>query len=578
MFGLEDRILHEDMHTSTHHRIRSIDFGLDESEDLSEFFDAFETEPLMDTSTEQQDSMKSNRLLVSACVEIFQQRDKKYETLYTFAMENSVVFRTYSEFTRYFQLKDKRSFSDYTKNTRLSTIERQRRFMNSYIDALLQNRTRKKIADLDSFLQSSSNLEVNFLNKKSFPNSLMNANLKLYTLIARARSEYHWVEEWAVLTSHHLSFFHPDQRKAQYSIPLLEIKDVRKAEDYEAPCFPNFYFLIVETLGRTTYLIMKSENLVEKWMEFVNIGIQYNLNNNVSNRFLHDTSEEYLHKSSMWKCKNRRILNCRKFVFDPLERNVAATKSPCEQIEEILEKIPKMKDDSDEEMMRFLDSVSNLKQVDVSTLDEEDRTVFCLNLYHVMIMHAMIVLSPPSSSFKFSSFFNTVAYQCSDDIFSIAELEHCIIRNNMNAPSHFISKFFIPKSTYSFPLKKIDYRLNFAMNCGSKSLPQHIIIFKRSTLNEQLDFAMRFFLEETIEVRVKKSLELVLEIPKLCDWYMEDFGCKKTTDLVQVLRPFLREDLQQILDETGQLGSRELLIRFSPFSYVCQELALHYEA
>jgi hypothetical protein len=72
----------------------------------------------------------------------------------------------------------------------------------------------------------------------------------------------------------------------------------------------------------------------------------------------------------------------------------------------------------------------------------------------------------PSQAF---SFFNTIAYQVCGDVFTLAELEHNIIRAPSGRPRSFLSKLVLPKSTFAFALGTADRRVNFAISCGSSS-------------------------------------------------------------------------------------------------------------
>ena len=55
--------------------------------------------------------------------------------------------------------------------------------------------------------------------------------------------------------------------------------------------------------------------------------------------------------------------------------------------------------------------------------------------FTLQVNHAYLVLGPPSSSRAWLSYFNTIAYEAGGDIFSLSELEHCIIRANRWQPN-----------------------------------------------------------------------------------------------------------------------------------------------
>jgi len=78
----------------------------------------------------------------------------------------------------------------------------------------------------------------------------------------------------------------------------------------------------------------------------------------------------------------------------------------------------------------FMDGVSLLQCIDLSLVDHSSPEATCLflNLYHCLLIHAYLVVGLPNSLFKWSNFFRFCSYEAFGDIFSLAELEHCILR------------------------------------------------------------------------------------------------------------------------------------------------------
>ena len=187
---------------------------------------------------------------------------------------------------------------------------------------------------------------------------------------------------------------------------------------------------------------------------------------------------------------------------------------------------------------------------------------FFINLYHVMILHAFYILGPPSTSVvRWANYFNLASYQCCDDIFSIAELEHCIIRNS--PPSH-ISKFALPKSKYPFALNQSDFRLNFALNCGSQSNPACILLYNCEKLNEQLDMATKMYLEMSVKISLDDKRCQVL-LPRVVNWFSDDFG-----DILATLKPYFKDEDKDILSKCDG----NVKIKFHQYSFRCHQLIL----
>lgn len=268
-------------------------------------------------------------------------------------------------------------------------------------------------------------------------------------------------------------------------------------------------------------------------------------------------AEEFLHKSTMWRCKHRRLLNCAHFSF---HSRLVAQEDPLELVTRVL----RLALDGDA-TRAFLEAAASLKDTATNHLAEDKKLAFFLNLYHVMISHAFLVLGPPNWGLVWINYFNNVAYQVGDDIFSLTELEHCIIRSKMAAPSQFLSRFAIPKSNYGrTALTKNDFRINFALNCGSLSNPERIIIFNENDLDDQLNSASRLYLQSV--TAIPKNRDLIVQLPRICQWYRDDFG-DSDDELLRTIREFLPDSVRPATKTT----SGELLVRFLPYHFECRQ-------
>jgi hypothetical protein len=186
-----------------------------------------------------------------------------------------------------------------------------------------------------------------------------------------------------------------------------------------------------------------------------------------------------------------------------------------------------------------------------------------------MVMHAYLVLGTPGSGLKWISFFNNLAYEVGDDLFSVSELEHCIIRAEMANPSQFISRFVIPKAHYPTALQKADFRINFALNPGSLSNPPSILVYSPDTIDQQLDLASSMYLAAATVKSSQK--DVVVQLPRICQWFLEDFGSQE--DLLNKIEPYLKSEEKLKLQRARQ-NTQSILIRFADFSFKCRPLSL----
>ncbi|KAK3264854.1 hypothetical protein CYMTET_26428 [Cymbomonas tetramitiformis] len=221
----------------------------------------------------------------------------------------------------------------------------------------------------------------------------------------------------------------------------------------------------------------------------------------------------------------------------------------------------------------FLNGTSRLRSVQLQGLNSSERKAFFVNLYHLMVVHACLLVGPPRSASKFVRFFTTMSYECAGELFSLAELEHNILRASMRPPNGVLTKFLIPHSAYDCGLRLPDHRLNFVLNCGSEAGPSGVPIYAASSigidsLDAQLDAASTCYLQQLVKVSLAKR---TVSVPKMCQLYTADFGGGTEVDMVQCMVAYLKGQKQADLKEL-LLTPNKLNIRYLPYAYQCREL------
>merc|ERR1712003_90196 len=282
----------------------------------------------------------------------------------------------------------------------------------------------------------------------------------------------------------------------------------------------------------------------------------------------------------MYDCPKKKILNCRQFSFQT----------------------PSQMSPNDTDLIEFLNCASSLKDANARPLSHHEKLAFFINLYHVIITHAYIVLGPPKNGFDWLSYYNTIAYQCCDDVFSLTELEHNVIRAKMTYPSQFLSRFVLPKSSdFGFKLESGDFRINFALNSGSLSMPTtDVPVYKPDSMNEQLNATVREFCQQTVIVHQgspeskKRTIgssssstnnsgagggKVSITLPKLCQWFADDFGNHdgSPSSVLKSLEPYLRPDQRQLLQSCWNERKNSFdwkSLKYHSFVFECRFLTL----
>mmetsp|Transcript_21010 Transcript_21010/g.34730 ORF Transcript_21010/g.34730 Transcript_21010/m.34730 type:complete len:1120 (+) Transcript_21010:118-3477(+) len=504
-------------------------------------------------------------------VEVITDEPGKYKKVYAFQVYKStkVVFRTPTEFKSYLGIHGATQYVKSVSSPRLSASEEARRILGyAYSQALTKYTSKAR-----QLATHKSPIDSQFLrreNPRREPGAT-NSKIQKAGFVARALSEFHWREEFVQLLEDHMAFFHPLRAKPSFRIYCSSVIGMKRtADDGEAARFAGYSFLQLETIGRTVYLMFSNSEERDSWADALESAVEANKNENqvgVSLTGIDDPTDQFLHKSSLWDCKQRRVLNCRRFSFGVPSSDL----DPTGLVETALFAVNEAQESPQDasKLVAFLDAVAALKDVDVFTISDQERLAFFLNLFHLMVMHTYLLLGPPTSNFKYVAMSEMVSYQLSDDIFCLAELEHNIIRGGTSYPSQ--SKLIVPKSQYEFSVTSSDFRINFVLTFGAKNQPESVPIYKAPILDVQFEAAAMVALEKVSAE--KQSRKVLLTLPRLLQWYSDDFGAT-TMDLLQAIDRYIDEGCRSILAEEVDGDDKMLTLKYLPVDFECRPVRL----
>jgi len=363
--------------------------------------------------------------------------------------------------------------------------------------------------------------------------------------VARALWDSHWREEACIVHESCIDFYSPLTSKACFSIPFYDIQCVRRVEERSGVNpLSGFPLVAVETAWKCHYLAFSNEEIQTNFFDILNAAIFSNVQD------LHKEEEWKAHmwqevqssadssgETSKWanivsskKFRQRIILNSRRMPFDckSFEYDQTNTKGSddvlCSFVEGLLRKALSFSLkplDNPSDFIKFLDDTSRLRELSLSEVDKDGRGTFCMcvNLYHCLLQHALLLskTGPPTKR-NVGHFMRTHCYEIGGDVFSLAELESCVIRGNM-------SQAYYPKPPYvrapkksrghlAYSLDFVDPRIMFVLNTGNLSHPPEVPVLKPDSLEEQLSVITRLYLNK--HVKIDQSRRTVT-LPKVCD-------------------------------------------------------------
>jgi hypothetical protein len=183
--------------------------------------------------------------------------------------------------------------------------------------------------------------------------------------------------------------------------------------------------------------------------------------------------------------------------------------------EEILEAIEKKEDVSIH--MKTL-SFAKENQLAGQLGTDAQKIAFWVNIYNAYIQ---IILTQDSGKYNDrSAFFKEKQINIAGKMLSFADIEHGIIRGSQHEYFlGYVKRWFVDDFEKKFRVKKRDWRIHFALNCGAKSCPP-VAIYHWERLDEQLNLSSEAYLKKFTSFVAEEQTAYVTS---LFSWFRGDF-------------------------------------------------------
>lgn len=209
------------------------------------------------------------------------------------------------------------------------------------------------------------------------------------------------------------------------------------------------------------------------------------------------------------------------------------------------------------ETLEFMDAASSLRSLNLRAaqqdLAHEAQMALFLNLYHVVLAHAMIAHGFPRSKSQWSNFLTRMCYSVGlDDTgreqasLSLAEIEHVLLRRRMpqaDLPYLSLSSLLSDQERSSsaqqrrrclegLGISHPDFRLTFALATNQQVRDRErggdqdglVAVYEPEHVHDQLNAVARSVLQGAVSVEKRKDGSAVIILPRICEWYRLDFG------------------------------------------------------
>ena len=229
------------------------------------------------------------------------------------------------------------------------------------------------------------------------------------------------------------------------------------------------------------------------------------------------------------------------------------------------------------EFKMYCDIATAIQSLNLDSLDFSEKTSFFLNLYNLLVIHAFVVIGPPTTAAQRLHFYNHTCLNIGGEVFSLSEIKHGMLRANKlphNALRPVLDRKLsghAVKLRHAMEMRLFDSRVHFALVDGSLSCPA-LRVYSAATLDDELTGATTAFLLREVEVREEaeddsRSMRTVL-LPAVFNMYDGDFG-STNEEVIRWICSFLppgdrtRATLSALVDE----GSSAYTVRYKTFNW-----------
>jgi hypothetical protein len=314
------------------------------------------------------------------------------------------------------------------------------------------------------------------------------AAITMGSLVCVRSGQTIWSEEYMCLTTNSLIFVKPASTllgaNNRLVILLVDIRSVKILDSKYWPFYlDKCYILVVSTLTRVYHVLVRGVDLLNAWVSAISSALdayrppdadelQVGSSDDAQQKWVNFQNLELFTLPMDWKLGDRVILNGRLYngrhCFEqPLDHaysddlkasNTDLVRSsevaldhtthifPLVLVERSLDLVFSLSEHFDRgdlsgdrltfpplveaQWIEFLTNIAYLPCINLANYSFSDSELTCLfiNLYHIMVLHSFLVAGVPSTLLKWPSFFNSCSYEAFGDIFSLSELEHCIIK------------------------------------------------------------------------------------------------------------------------------------------------------
>ncbi|KAK8930619.1 hypothetical protein KSP39_PZI016612 [Platanthera zijinensis] len=203
-----------------------------------------------------------------------------------------------------------------------------------------------------------------------------------------------------------------------------------------------------------------------------------------------------------------------------------------------------------EEFKRYLRLIEGLQRGDLEDLSREEKLAFFINLYNMMVIHAIWSCGYPVGSLDRRKFLGDFKYVIGGSPYSLSAIQNGVLRGNQRPPYNLTKPFGSKDKRSKVTLSYAEPLIHFALVSGTRSGPA-LRCYSPGDIDKELVDAARTFLRNggvVLDAEAK-----VVSASRILRWYSVDFGKNEDEVLkhtANYLEPTKSEELLELLAGT----------------------------
>ncbi|GJN00263.1 hypothetical protein PR202_ga17681 [Eleusine coracana subsp. coracana] len=214
-----------------------------------------------------------------------------------------------------------------------------------------------------------------------------------------------------------------------------------------------------------------------------------------------------------------------------------------------------------EEFKRYIRTIEELQRVETDELSREEKLAFFINLYNMMVIHALVTCGHPAGPLDRRKFFGDFKYVIDGCAYSLSAIQNGILRGNQRPPYNLAKPFGQKDQRSKVALPYPEPLVHFALVCGTKSGPA-LRYYSPGNIDKELMEAARGFLRNGGLIVNPEAK--VASVSKILRWYSADFG-KNEMEVLKHASNYLEPSQSEQLLEL--LASTQLKVVYQPYDW-----------